>query len=363
MRAFNLTTTFKNLDWDTEAFMHIQDLWEKANSLRGCLAHLKQATGRRRFSLDEDPFRLDDSFVGDEAKIVSSKAYRVMVNKTQVFTFPSSPLIRTRQAHVQEVIAVSVVASDMLGLNTSLVRAAAAGHDIGHVPFGHQGEAWMAKAMGRPEFCHEVMGPVIAQHIERSGTGLNLCHETLEAMMRHSGNMVREGMSQEAWLLRHTDKFTYIFHDVNDIMERARYPVSAELRGIVNSFGTTQRERTTSAMAALIVESEECGKVSFEHSDLGVKFKKLRELMYEVYPRVTQQNVGTLMEPVMEFLEQLRIGDPFMLLALMTDKDAAMIAGAAMKDMKLWNQTAISEITAHLERIGWVDLCDPDLSW
>jgi dGTP triphosphohydrolase len=221
----------------------------------------------------------------------------------------------------------------------------------------------MAKAMGRPEFCHEVLAPVIAQKIERSGQGLNLTYQTLEAMMRHSGNQATNEMSQEAWVLRYTDKFTYIFHDVNDIVIRMHYPVSGELRELVNDFGDNQRERTSTAIAGLIVESAECGRVSFQNSELGQKFARLRNLMYEVYVCVTQQDVGSIMQPVLDFLDMLKIGDPFLLLALMTDKDVASLAAEPMKDMRAFNHTSVSEIAPHLQKIGKVDLCNPDLDW
>ncbi len=343
--------------------MLIKNVWEKADSLRGCLSNSKTTESRRRYSSDEDHLAVRNLFVSDEAKLLSSKAFRVLGDKTQVFTFPRNPLIRNRQAHTMEVVACSIIASELLGLNTDLVRAAAIGHDIGHVPFGHQGGDWMVKAMGRPEFCHEIMAAIIAQKIERRGQGLNLTWHTLDAMMRHSGTTARAGMSQEAWTLRHTDKITYIFHDVNDIIERMRYPVSQELRELVSIFGTNQRERVTIAIAGLVIESAECGHVSFEHSELGRKFNHLRTLMYEVYVHVTQQNVRNTMEPVLEFLTMLNIGDPFLLLALMTDKDVAMLASEPMKDMQAFNRTAISEIAPHLQIIGKIDLCDPDLDW
>jgi dGTPase len=311
---------------------------------------------------DGDALHLSSNFLGDEAKLLMSKAFRALRDKTQVFTFPLTPLIRSRQYHVLEVVANTVVACDMLGLNVELGRAAALGHDIGHVPFGHQGEAWLAKVMGKP-FCHEVMGPVIAQKIERHGRGLNLSWHTLDAMMRHSGNTAREGMSPEAWVLRHADKFAYIFADYNDIVGRMKYPVSQELRGLMNEFGRNQRERGTTAISALILESAALGKVSFEESEIAQKFKRLRQLMYELYPRVTQQNVAATLEKVFEFLVQLRIGDPYLLLALMTDKDVDLIAHATMRDMQVFNQTAVSEIVPYLEDIGPVDLCDPDLDW
>ena len=341
----------------------ITSIWRKADSLYGCLSHLKTTKGRRRYSEDEDPLKINDCFVADEAKILSSKAFRVLSDKTQVFTLPNNPLVRSRQKHVIEVSAVSVIASEMVGLNTALVRAIAYGHDIGHVPFGHQGESWMAKAMGRPNFCHEVMAPIITQKVERRGQGLNLTHETLEGMMRHSGTTAKEGMSPEAWLLRYTDKFTYIFHDVNDIIGRMRYPVSQELSDLVNFFGDDQRQRTTTAIAGLVIESAEFDRVSFEYSELAQKFKKLRTLMYEVYPHVTQQDVAETMGSVFEFLEMLRLGDPFLLLALMTDRDVLMIAREKMRDLDLFNKTALNEIVPYLGAIGTIDLCDPDLDW
>ncbi len=343
--------------------MRIQDYWEKAKLLRGCLWESKTIVSRRRHASDEDPF-LIDPFVSDEAKILSSKTFRVMSDKTQVFSFPRTPLVRSRMKHVHEVVAHSVVTAEFLGLNEKLVRAAALGHDIGHVPFGHQGEAWMKNAMGRPEFCHEVMGPIIAQKIERKGKGLNLTRHTLEAMMCHSGNLAHPGMSQEAWTLRYTDKIAYLFHDVNDIMMRARYPVSQELRELVAAFGETQRERGSTAIAGLVIESAACGRVSFEESDLGRKFKRLRTLMYEdVYPHVTQQKVEWTMGAVLDFLEMIKIADPFLILALMTDHDARLIAEAPMKDINIFNQTAVSEITPYLQEIGTINLCDPNLDW
>jgi dGTPase len=343
--------------------MHIQKIWEEADSLRDCLSSLKTTTSRRRCPTDEDPLRVHNPFVSDEAKLLSSKTFRTLRDKTQVFTFPKNPLIRSRQAHVMEVVASSVITSDLLGLNTDLIRAGAIGHDIGHVPLGHQGEAWMAKAMDCPQFCHEVMGVIIAQKIERKGQGLNLTWHTLEAMMCHSGNMARPNMSQEAWVLRYTDKITYLFHDVNDIVVRMRYPVKPELRLLIDWFGDNQRERVTTAIAGLVVESAGLGRVSFEQSDLGQKFQRLRTLMYEVYQRVTQQDVEGTMRPVLDFLKMINIGDPFLLLALMTDKDVAALAAEPMKDMQAFDRTAVSEIAPYLEEIGPIDLCDPDLDW
>ena len=343
----------------------IQKIWNKANSLRDCLIKKKTGYSYRRNRDDEDPLAIRNCFVSDEAKLISSKAWRTLANKTQVFTKPETPHIRTRQYHVLEVVAVSVIASEMLGLNTNLVRAAAIGHDIGHGPLGHQGEAWMAKAMGRPEFCHEVMAPIIAQKIERRGRGLNLTKATLEAMMCHSGNKAKKEMSPESWLLRYTDKFTYIFHDINDIVGRMRYRLPDELMALANEFGSNQRERTSTAIADLVIESAAVGEVSFGHSELGRKLMRMRQILInDVYPHVTQQDVSGIMEPVLKFLTMLDLADPFLLLALLTDDDVLYLASEKkMKDMQAFNRTSLAEIVPYLRDIGKIDLCDPDLDW
>lgn len=342
--------------------MDIQAVWEKADSLRGCLSSTRTTVSRRRHATDEDPLLVENLFVSDEAKIAESKAHRVLSEKTQVFSFTETPIIRKRSTHVDEVRACSAITSELLGLNTDLVRASAEGHDIGHGPFGHQGEAWIAKAMGRP-FCHEVMGVIVAQKVERKGKGLNLTWHTLEAMLCHSGERARPEMSPEAWVLRYADKFAYLFADWNDIVGRMKYPAPRELRDLMDSFGDTQRARTTTAIAGLVIETAEKGRVSFDESDLGRRFQRIRKLMYEIYPRVTQQNVGKILEPVLECLTRMAIADPFLILALMTDRDAKIMSETTMPDMQVFKRTAVSEIADHLSEIGEIDLCDPGLEW
>lgn len=342
--------------------MNLQLVWSKADSYANCLYHKRTRVGRRRrpVAITENG---SPSFIDDECAILESKAYRNMARKTQVVTLPNSAMIRNRLTHVMEVAGQAVRLSEALGLNTDLVRAASLLHDIGHVPFGHPGEAWMQKAMGKPEFCHEVMGVVIAQKIERRGRGLDLCWETLEAGMRHSGNLARDGMSQEAWVLRFADKIAYLFADASDLLVRLGYPARKELIDLLNEFGDNQRRGTRTARSALIIETAELGRVSFEQSEFGRKFKRLRELMYEIYPKVIDQNVDGTMEKLVRALETFDLADPFMLLALMNDKDAIYLSSVPSPSMEAFNRTDLKEIRPYLGEIGTVDLCDPDLDW
>ena len=116
-----------------------ENLWDRARELRGSLSGLKTKSGRRLHGIEEekeDPLQMENDFISDEAKLFSCRAFRLLEHKTQVVTAPINPLIRNRKTHVLEVVAISVVTSDLLGLNTDLARAIAIGHDMGHVPFG-----------------------------------------------------------------------------------------------------------------------------------------------------------------------------------------------------------------------------------
>jgi dGTP triphosphohydrolase len=265
-------------------------------------------------------------------------------------------------SHVLEVLAVATRLADILGLNVNLVRAIAMGHDIGHVPFGHQGEDWLSKKMGR-KFTHEVMGVVVAQHIERQCRGLNLTFATLDGMMRHSGKNVSQTMTPEAWVVRYADKIAYLFADYNDLKRlRAEVIMPPGLREVVEWFGEKQRERVAVVEAALVEESARKGRVSFDDSEEARKFVELYKLMNSVYPKVTQQNVDQMLGPIWEELERMSIGNPGLLIALMTDKEIAHLRNYRSLNMSHFSDLGMMEIVPFL-REKEIDMCAPDLDW
>jgi hypothetical protein len=85
--------------------------------------------------------------------------------------------------------------------------------------------------------------------------------------------------------------------------------------------------------------------------------------MMEVYPCLTQQNLRSQMEPVLEFLQALRIGNAFLLFALLTDKDVIMLAKRPTKDISHLRDTAIGERLDFLSNLEALDLCNPYLDW
>src|SRR5947208_17140084 len=99
--------------------------------------HVTQSRGRR-YPEARHPYRND--FQRDRDRVIHSRAFRRLENKTQVFTRRYSDHFRNRLTHTIEVAQISRTIPAELGLNQDLVETLALVHDIGHPPFGHAGE-------------------------------------------------------------------------------------------------------------------------------------------------------------------------------------------------------------------------------
>src|SRR5438874_2261972 len=125
----------------------------------------------------------------DRDRIVHTKAFRRLKHKTQVFVAPEGDHYRTRLTHTLEVTQISRTVARALRLNEDLVEAVGLGHDLGHPPFGHIGEAVLDRCLrerfGR-EFRHYEHSLRVVDRLERDG-GLNLCEDVRDGIRCHSG--------------------------------------------------------------------------------------------------------------------------------------------------------------------------------
>jgi dGTPase len=140
----------------------------------------KEQTGHRQaFALDAD-------------RILHSRSYTRYIDKTQVFYMVSNDHITHRVLHVQLVSKIARTIGRFLRLNEDLIEAIALGHDIGHPPFGHDGEKELAKlctAHGLPPFQHNVQSIQFLERIERNGQGWGLTLQTLDGILCHDGEI------------------------------------------------------------------------------------------------------------------------------------------------------------------------------
>lgn len=131
-------------------------------------------------------------FFRDIDRIIYSLAFIRYQDKTQVFSFTEHDHVAKRMIHVQFVSKIARTIGRALGLNEDLIEAAALGHDLGHVPFGHVGERILNKiSLDSVEgfFNHNVHSVRLLMNIENYGKGLNITLQTLDAIMCHNGEI------------------------------------------------------------------------------------------------------------------------------------------------------------------------------
>ncbi|MBF0111993.1 MAG: HD domain-containing protein [Desulfamplus sp.] len=134
---------------------------------------------RQNFSLDAD-------------RILHSLAYTRYIDKTQVFSLIKNDHLTHRVLHVQLVSRIARTIGRYLGLNEDLIEAASMGHDLGHPPFGHDGERILSELTlknGAGYFHHNIQSIDILEHIEQKGRGCNLSLQTLDAIVCHNGEV------------------------------------------------------------------------------------------------------------------------------------------------------------------------------
>ncbi|MCF8031732.1 MAG: HD domain-containing protein [Desulfarculaceae bacterium] len=151
-----------------------------------CLS--RQALRRRPDPLAEQGHRL--AFAVDADRVLHSLAYTRYIDKTQVFSLVDNERISHRVLHVQLVSKIGRGLARMLGLNEDLVEAIALAHDLGHPPFGHDGESFLsAKCIehGLGPFRHNLQSVHFLERLERGGQGLNLSLQVLDGVLAHDG--------------------------------------------------------------------------------------------------------------------------------------------------------------------------------
>lgn len=216
-----------------------------------------RSTGRQRPE-PESPMRT--AFQRDRDRILHSPSFRRLKHKTQVFIAPKGDYYRTRLTHVLEVSQVGRTIARALRLNEDLVEAIAMGHDLGHGPFGHAGEAAIAKAMGVP-YRHNSQSLRIVDVLEKAGEGLNLTAEVRDGILNHSkprAGLLADGgpgwpITLEGQIMRLADAIAYIAHDVDDALQAGviqLHDLPAEALAVL---GTTHAGRINAMVADCIV--------------------------------------------------------------------------------------------------------------
>ncbi len=193
-----------------------------------------RSAGSRRESA-EKPSPVRTEFQRDRDRILHSKSFRRLKHKTQVFISPEGDHYRTRLTHTLELSQIARTIARALNLNEDLTEAIALGHDLGHTPFGHIGEAVLDKLCAGG-FRHYEQSLRVVDKLENGGRGLNLTREVRDGILKHSkgqGEVIPRDrrllpFTLEGQIVRLADMIAYVNHDIDDA-KRARIISDSDL--------------------------------------------------------------------------------------------------------------------------------------
>jgi dGTPase len=222
-----------------------------------------QSRGRCR---PEEECALRTPFQRDRDRILHSKAFRRLKRKTQVFISPLGDHYRTRLTHTLEVAQIARTMARALQLNEDLVEAIALGHDLGHTPFGHAGEAILDKLLAEG-FRHYRQSLRVVEVLECEGQGLNLTWEVRDGILKHSkgmGPIVSQNPDKipatlEGQVVRVADVIAYVNHDLDDAVRAGLLNANEIPQPLLKALGDTHSARINTMVVDVIETSETIG--------------------------------------------------------------------------------------------------------
>lgn len=237
----------------------------------------RESAGR---DVPEEECSIRTAYQRDRDRIVHCKSFRRLKDKTQVFLSPQGDHYRTRLTHTLEVSQIARTIGKALRLNNDLIEAIALGHDLGHTPFGHEGEAVLNEVCPLG-FAHYRQSVRVVELLEKGGAGLNLTKEVREGILHHQ--MESSPQTLEAQTVRFADKLAYIHHDMDDA-ERAGLISEDDIpRGLRAAAGETCRERLNTFVIDIVHNSLDKPQVSMTSERLEILMELRRIMFNRVY--------------------------------------------------------------------------------
>ncbi len=226
----------------------------------------------------EDDCSLRTPFQRDRDRIVHSKSFRRLKHKTQVFVAPEGDHFRTRLTHTLEVTQISRTVARALDLNEDLAEAIGLGHDLGHPPFGHIGEAALDACL-RERFDREFRHYEHSLRVVTALEPLNLCAPVRDGILCHSSRAPMP-RTLEGRIVRLVDRVAYINHDIDDAL-RAGVLVESDLPGeAIASLGPDGSARIDRLVHDLVEHSAVAGDI-VQGAEVGAAMSELRQFMFD----------------------------------------------------------------------------------
>ncbi len=250
---------------------------------------------------DEKPCDIRPCFQRDRDRILYSKSFRRLKDKTQVFLSPDGDHYRTRMTHTLEVSQNARTIAKALRLNEDLAEAIALGHDLGHTPFGHAGERALNEVCPFG-FKHNEQSLRIVEKLENYGQGMNLTFEVRDGILNHEMNL--RPATLEGRVVRLSDKIAYMHHDMDDAIRGGILVESDVPNSLAKVIGHSNREWIDTFIHDIISTSSDLDDIRMSE-EVYDAFHKLRKFMFEkVYTNPIAKGQEGKVEDMIKILYQ-----------------------------------------------------------
>lgn len=250
----------------------------------------------------EPPCPMRTDFQRDRDRIIHSKSFRRLKNKTQVFLSPEGDHYRTRLTHTLDVSQIARTISRSLMLNEDLTEAIALGHDLGHTPFGHAGERVLAK-LATCGFEHNDQSLRVVEFLENDGNGLNLTWEVRDGIHNHRSHL--HPSTLEGKVVRIADKIAYINHDIDDALRAGIMTFDDIPVKFTKILGSTSRERINTMIISLCRGSKAGDTVEMEEdiysATMGLRDFLFKNLYVESAAKLEEQKAERMLSLLFKY--------------------------------------------------------------
>lgn len=255
--------------------MTIRTLVEEEERRRLSPFAQKAADSRGRLR-PEQACDIRTEFQRDRDRIIHSKAFRRLKDKTQVFLAPEGDHFRTRLTHTLEVAQIARTIARALRLNEDLTEAIALGHDLGHTPFGHAGED-VLNELHPDGFRHWEQSLRVVDVLE-GGRGLNLTFEVRDGIRNHTA--AGTPATLEARVVHFADRIAYVNHDIDDALRGGIIAPSDLPAEEIRVLGRTHSERINRLVRDVVEQSYDRPEIRMS-DEVREALSGLRNFLFE----------------------------------------------------------------------------------
>lgn len=275
-----------------------------------------KSKGRLKEEKEDD---VRTAFQRDRDRIIHSKAFRRLKHKTQVFFSPQGDHYRTRLTHVLEVAQIARTIARALRLNEDLTEAIALGHDLGHTPFGHAGEA-ILREIHPGGFDHHVQSLRVVDILEKNSEGLNLTFEVRDGILKHSkgkeGQIISDAPATlEGQVVRIADIIAYLNHDLDDAIRAGIIRLNDIPWSFVKTLGDRHSKRIDTMVRDVIFSTikTDYEKITLSE-EIEINIYKLRDFLFDkVYLNERVKRESKKAKYILQALYSYYLENPYLL--------------------------------------------------